>query len=1011
MGFPIPPASEPFEAIVAQAPLIIFGIDAQGRFTFSTGRGLATLGLSPGEAVGRSALEFYQDSPGVLADLSRALQGEDFSSVVPIGELWWETSYHPVFTAAGRLKAVVGLALDVTSRHRVEAELIQSERRFRTVIDTMQEGFYLTDREGKRLFANKALARIYGRQNPSDLLGQSFLDRVAPHMREGIKARFQEAMRTGVFPERVEIEFLRDDGSRGLMELDPTPVYDDGKLAGACGVARDVTERRKAEETLRLTQFAVDRCSMPIYWVARDAHLEYVNDAACTSLGYTREEMLRLSIHDMDPDLPASRWQEHWEKSKREGILRIETKLRAKDGRIFPVEVTINHMEFGGKEYHFSFVHDISERREAEARIRQSQEMLRLVLDLIPQRVFWKDRQSRYLGCNQAFLKDAGLSDLAQILGQDDFQMSWKESARRHRADDEEVMSSGRPKLGYEEAQAKPDGTQAWLRTSKLPLKDAEGRIIGVLGTSEDISARKDAERALRMMHFAMEHTSDAVMWAEPSGRVRYANPAACRHLGYSGEAILKMTMADIDADHDPRAWEAQWRRLRQEGYLKFEARQRAQDGRVIPVEISVNHVQFEGEEFSVSFTRDISERRQAEGERARLLEFEKKARAEAEASSLAKDEFLAIVSHELRTPMTAILGWNWLLRSGDLSPVERDRAMEVIDRNMQLQKQIIEDLLDISSLARKQLTLRRQIVDLGGVVAEAGAELKSAAQAKSLRLDCAPVLGLTVEADPQRLRQIFWNLISNAVKFTPDGGTVTVQLSQESSAAVVSVEDSGPGISPDFYPHLFDLFQQQEDSLTRMHRGLGLGLAIAKRLVDLHGGTVSVAPPAPGRGARFTVSLPLAAAPRAAAPDRPAAAPEAGPPIRRLLQGVRILVVEDDDDTRGMLISALSYCGAETRGAATAAEGFALFTRDGADVLISDIAMSGEDGYGLLRRIRALKPEQGGQVPAAALTAYASSEDRTKALRAGFQICLPKPVDPAELVTVVNTLTQKPGA
>ena len=770
----------------------------------------------------------------------------------------------------------------VTARQRVEAELIRSERRFRAVIDTMQEGFYITDAQGRRIFVNKALARIYGDKKPAELLGQSFLDRVAPEMRDGIRARFQEAMRTGVFPRRVEIEFIRDDGSRGLMELDPSPVYEEGRLAGACGVVRDITEQRRAE-----------------------------------------------------------------------------------------------------------------------AKMRESQEMLRLILDHIPQRVFWKDRESRYLGCNQAFLKDAGLSELSQILNKDDFALSWKETAPLYRADDEAVMSSGKPKLGYEEPQDKPDGTKMWLRTSKIPLRDAAGSVIGVLGTYEDITARKNAERALRMMHFAMEHTSDAVMWVEPGGRIRYANPAACRQMGYGGDEMLTLTVADIDPDFLLEDRPAQWECIRKEGYLHFEARHRAKDGRVFPVEISVNHVRFEGEEFSVSFTRDISERRQAEAERARLLEFEQQARAEAEAASRAKDEFLAIVSHELRTPMTAILGWNWLLRSGDLSPRERERALEVIERNMQMQKQIIEDLLDISSLARKQLTLRRQVVDLGAVVAEAAAEFKSAAQTKALRLACEPVLGLSVDADPQRLRQIFWNLISNAIKFTPDGGAVTVQLSRASGATEVSIEDSGPGISPEFYPHLFSMFQQQEESLTRMHRGLGLGLSIVKHLVELHGGSISVAPPVPGRGARFTVSLPLASAPH---PDK-TAGPESSPGIPRLLQGVRILVVEDDEDTRSMLLSALSHCGANVRGAATAAEGFALFLKGPPDVLISDIAMPEEDGYSLLRRIRALPAGQGGQVPAAALTAYAAAEDRTKALRAGFQIYLPKPVDPAELVTVVRSL------
>jgi PAS domain S-box-containing protein len=530
--------------------------------------------------------------------------------------------------------------------------------------------------------------------------------------------------------------------------------------------------------------------------------------------------------------------------------------------------------------------------------------------------------------------------------------------------------------------------------------------------SAEDSTGLQDAERALRLMHFVMEHATDAVLWVGEGARIRYANTAACRQLGYSGEELLKLTWPDINPDLSLEHWRTQWQTLRKQGSLNIESRHRTKDGRLVPVEIAINHILFEGEEISISYSRDISERKRAEAERARLLAFEQAARVEAEASSRAKDEFLAIVSHELRTPMTAILGWNWLLRSGDLSPSERERALEVMERNMQQQRQIIEDLLDIASMARKQLTLRRQIVDLGAIVAEAASDCKAAAQAKSLRLVCEPLLGISVDADPQRLRQIFWNLISNAVKFTPESGTVTVLPRQEAEQALVSVEDTGPGISAEFYPHLFDMFRQQEQSLTRVHRGLGIGLAITKYLVELHGGRVSVAPTAPGRGAKFCVVLPLAAPPGASAAVAAPAVEETEPAFPRLLRGLRILVVEDDRDTLNMLTLALGHCGAEVAGAASVPEGFALFTLAKPDMLISDLAMPGGDGYSLIRRIRALGPQEGGQVPAAALTAYAvSSEERTKALRAGFQIFLPKPVDLAELVTVVRTLTHQPGA
>jgi signal transduction histidine kinase/CheY-like chemotaxis protein len=406
-----------------------------------------------------------------------------------------------------------------------------------------------------------------------------------------------------------------------------------------------------------------------------------------------------------------------------------------------------------------------------------------------------------------------------------------------------------------------------------------------------------------------------------------------------------------------------------------------------------------------------ITARKKAEEERERLLRSERKARADAETASRAKDEFLALVSHELRTPITAILGWSWLLRSGDLSPSERKNALEVIERNMQIEKQIIDDILDASSLERHQLSLKKQVLDLGNLVTDTAAGFRTEFRAKSVRLACETTADLLVEGDPRRLRQVFWNLLSNATKFTPKGGTVTVLACREESNALVSVEDTGPGISPEFYSKLFGLFGQQEPALTRAHGGLGLGLAIVKHLVGLHRGTVSVAPPVRGQGAKITVTLPLVAASQAGPPPEPSMiAAEFPPRFSESLRGVCLLVVDDDDGTREMLLSVLTHFGAQAQGAASAAEGFTAFTRDRPDVLISDIAMPEEDGYGLIRRIRALRPEEGGEVPAAALTAYGTAEDRAQALRAGFQMYIPKPVDPPELLAVVRALARRTG-
>jgi PAS domain S-box-containing protein len=511
-----------------------------------------------------------------------------------------------------------------------------------------------------------------------------------------------------------------------------------------------------------------------------------------------------------------------------------------------------------------------------------------------------------------------------------------------------------------------------------------------------------------------VESSADAIIAKTLDGTITTWNSGAQKLYGYSpAEAIGRNFSILLPPGREGELPDILRRVAGGQSVGPFETLRRAKDGHDIDVSLAVSPLKDDAGRIVGASTvaRDITERKKAEKERERLLESERKARAEAEAASQTKDEFLALVSHELRTPITSILGWSWLLRSGHLGPGERESALEVIERNVQVEKQIIDDLLDVSSLARHQLSIKKQVLDLGELAADTAAGLQSQFQAKSLRLVCAPASGLLVDGDPRRLRQVFWNILSNAAKFTPEGGTVTVVAGREQGDARITIEDTGPGMGLEYYARLFELFGQQENVLTRAHGGLGLGLAIVKQLIDLHGGTVAVAPPIAGQGTRISVSLPLAVAAAAApslAPGSPEAAAERIPHCAQSLCGVDLLVVEDDVGTRQMLLTVLEHSGANAQGAASAAEGFAAFMRARPHVLISDIAMPEEDGYSLIRRIRALRPEDGGEVPAAALSAYSSAEDRAKALRAGFQMHIRKPVDPPDLLTAVRALTGK---
>ena len=395
----------------------------------------------------------------------------------------------------------------------------------------------------------------------------------------------------------------------------------------------------------------------------------------------------------------------------------------------------------------------------------------------------------------------------------------------------------------------------------------------------------------------------------------------------------------------------------------------------------------------------------------------ERAARGEAERSNRIKDEFLATLSHELRTPLHAILGWSQIIRRSPELPPKVSEGLSVIERNARAQSQIISDLLDMSSIISGKARLDVQQADLAVILDAAVNTVRPAAEAKELRLQVVlDPLVQPVRGDPSRLQQVFWNLLTNAVKFTPKAGRVTVSLERVNSHVEVNVRDSGEGIDPDFLPFVFDRFRQADSSSDRRHGGLGLGLSIVKQLVELHGGTVGVTSLGKGAGASFRVSLPLMASignygSADAAKFHPkqssmgAVLPEVTKPN---LAGYRVLVVDDESDARSLIRRLLEECRATVSTAASADEALARMGEDRPDLLISDIGMPGQDGYALIRRIRSL-PDAGSMTPAIALTAYARLEDRVRAIDAGYQLHLAKPVEAVELLAMVASLRPRP--
>jgi PAS domain S-box-containing protein len=516
-----------------------------------------------------------------------------------------------------------------------------------------------------------------------------------------------------------------------------------------------------------------------------------------------------------------------------------------------------------------------------------------------------------------------------------------------------------------------------------------------------------------------LDSALDAIIGIDHLGVITEFNPAAERTFGYSRAEAVGQELAALVIP-------AELRERHREGLARYlvtgqgtfidrriDTKACHADGREFPVEVSITRIPGEDPPRFTGFVRDVTARVEAEREREILLQRESAARRDAETANRAKDDFLATLSHELRTPLNAIVGWTRMLLDGAMDERSTERALRIIDRNAHLQVQLVSDILDVSRVITGGLKLHAQPVDLASVIGAALDSVRPAADAKKIQIRSQLAASARfAEGDPQRLQQIVWNLLVNAVKFTPSGGTVDVDLLDSGRDAVrIRVSDDGSGIDPDFLPHVFERFRQADGSPSRQHSGLGLGLAIVRHLTELHGGEVRAESRGLGKGATFTVDLPRIDSDRAIPRQSPAETrPAEGPSSSRETQlaGCRALVVDDEPDARELMAVILTAAGATVDTAASAAEALWHLDTSWPDVLLADIGMPGTDGYGLIRQVRARERQGRRHLPAAAITAYVGALDRERALEAGFDHHIPKPIDPSNIVTTVMSMRQR---
>ena len=853
------------------------------------------------------------------------------------------------------------------ARQRAEQELVQAketlERRteelarslviMRATLEATTDGIVVTDSDRALTGWNERYVQMW--QLPPELIDtkdhRQIVQACSRQLEDpqGFVDRV-DSIYTSMPPETLDVLELAD--GRVFERVSKIQVVDDQDV-GRVWSFRDITERRRAEEIRFRLAAVVESSDDAIVSKTLEGVITTWNKGAERIFGYSAEEVVGKPITIL---IPPDRIDEEpviLEKLRRgERIDHYETVRMRKDGTLLFVSLTVSPVrDSRGKIVGVSKIaRDITDRKRAEEALRDEKRILELL------------NRTGIVIASQLNLQNLvqSVTDAATQLSGAHF------GAFFYNTKDENgdalllYTLSGAPREAFEKFE--------FPRSTSLlgPILKGEGPI-----RCEDVLV--DPRYGKTPPHYGL-----------PNGHLPVRSYLAVPVVSRSGEVIGGLFFGHPD----PGVFTD-----RSERILVSVAAQAA---------------------VAIDNARLYDDVTRAAEEREHLLGAERAARAEAERVSLLKDEFLATLSHELRTPLNAILGWSQILRSRRREDVELQEGIAVIERNARVQTQLIEDLLDMSRIISGKLRLDVQRVDVEDALKAAVASVRHSAEAKDIRLHV--VLGAparAVRGDPNRLQQCFWNLLSKAIKFTPKGGWIQVSLERVNSHAEVCVADSGQGIKPEFLPHVFERFRQADASTTRRHGGLGLGLSIVKHLVELHGGSVRAESAGEGQGARFFIELPVMTTdvpePKSSR-EEPRRADEAA--VSALdhpsLEGITVLAVDDEADARDLLKRVLEECGARVVLAKSAADGLAAVTRERPDMIISDIGMPGEDGYEFIRKVRMLKRGDGGRTPAAALTAFARAEDRTRALRAGYQTHVAKPVEPTELTAVVASLATR---